>query len=149
MLFYITEGSSGQTYEQLANILQLPEELTKIRNAFRDFQQIITDDSAAIELNMNQILFSDVNRPIDIGFQGKLELFYGTDIYPISYTKASQTVDEINDYIRSKTNGKIDRFIEANQLSLSLLMPVSTTIFHGKWKVSYRCAFLAIFKRIV
>lgn len=136
MLLLLAEGSSGRTYEQLANVLRLPADLTKIRSVYKYLQNALTENNTAIELNMNQVLFCDLNRPIDIDFEQKLEHTYDADYYPISFIETVETLTKINHYVKEKTNGKINQIINANDLMDAHMILVSAIYFQGQWKVN-------------
>lgn len=141
LLLLLAEGASGKTYEQLATVLRLPSDLTKIRRVYKYLQDAFEQNNTAIELTMNQVLFCDINRPIDIEFQDKLEDTYEADYFPVNFIDRYQAVDQINKYIRQKVKGKIDRIVEVNDLNEANMMLISAIFFQGRWKVSH-CVFL-------
>lgn len=135
LLLLLAEGSSGQTYEQLARILRLPPDLTKIRRVFKYLQSAFTVNNTAIELITNQVLFSDINRPIDIDFQEKLERSYEADYFPLSFIDQNNAMNKINNYVRENTKGTIDCIVESGDLNAAQMVLVSAIFFQGHWKV--------------
>lgn len=134
-MLLLAEGSSGQTYEQLARILRLPPDLTKIRRVFKYLQSAFTVNDTATELITNQVLFCDINRPIDIDFEEKLERDYEADYFPLSFIDQNNAVNKINNYVRENTKGKIDSIVESGDLNAAQMVLVSAIFFQGHWKV--------------
>lgn len=136
LLLLLAEGSSGRTYDQLRSVLRLPADLSKIRMVYKYVHGAFAQNNTAIELKTKQVLFCDINRPIDIDFQDKLENTYGDDYYPVDFLDKYNTVNQINSYVRDKVNGKIDRIIESNDLGDAHMLLISAVFFQGRWKVS-------------
>lgn len=137
LLLLLAEGSSGRTYEQFAAVLRLPNDLTKIRRIYKYIQGAFRQKNAAIELITNQVLFSDINRPIDINFQDILEHTYEADHFPVDFTQTFQTVNKINAYVRDKVKGKIEKIIDPGDAYSANLLLISAIFFQGQWKVSH------------
>lgn len=148
LLLLLAEGSSGRTYDQLAKVLRLPVDLSNIRKVYKYLQSAFVQNNTAIELKTNQVLFSDINQPIDIGFQDKLENTYEADYFPVNFVDQFTTVKKINSYIREKVNGKIDRIIDSSDLRDAHMILVSAIFFQGRWKVSHDVYFKICLNRV-
>lgn len=131
----MAEGSTGRTYQQLANVLRLPADLTRIRMVYRYLLSALAENHTAVELTMNQVLFCDINRPIDIDFQEKLEHVYDADYYPVNFMDSIATAGKINAYVKQQTQGRIDEIIQSNDLKMVHMLLVSAIFFQGRWKV--------------
>ncbi|XP_031636188.1 uncharacterized protein LOC116349073 [Contarinia nasturtii] len=138
LLLLLAEGSSGRTYEQLSAVLRLPNDLTKIRRVYKYIQSAFLQKNTAIELITNQVLFSDINRPIDIDFQDKLERTYEADHFPVDFTQTFQTVTKMNSYVKDKTKGKIERIIDPVDVYAANLVLISAIFFQGRWKDPFK-----------
>lgn len=132
----MAEGSTGQTYQQLAYVLRLPADLTRIRMVYRYLLSAFGENHIAVELTMKQVLFCDINRPIDVDFQEKLEHVYGADYYPVNFIDTIATAGKINAYVKQQTQGRIDKIIQSNELKMVHMLLVSAIFFQGRWKVS-------------
>lgn len=138
MLLILNEGATGITHEQLKKVLHLPKDLSKIRQVYKYLQHAFTKENSAIELISDQILFSDVNRPINIEFQYDVEHTYEADYFPVNFQDQSGTIQKINDYVQQKVKGKISNVIDASVLSEAQIVLISVLFFQGHWKVSIR-----------
>lgn len=135
----MAEGSTGRTYQQLAKVLRLPADLTRIRLIYRHLLSAFGENHSAVELTMNQALFYDINRPIDIVFQEKLEHVYDADYYPVNFVDSAATAAKVNAYVKQQTQGRIDKIIEVNDLTMVHMLLVSAIFFQGRWKVWNIC----------
>lgn len=132
----LAEGSAGRTNQQLRNVLRLPTELTRIRMVYRYLLSAFSENNTAVQLNMNQVIFCDINRPVDIDFQEKLEHIYDADYYPVNFIDSIGTARKINAYVKQQTQGRIEEIVRANDLKMVHMLLVSAIFFQGKWKVS-------------
>lgn len=139
----LAEGSAERTYQQLADVLRLPADLSRIRMVYRYLQGAFAENSTAVELTMSQVLFCDINRPIDIDFQEKLEHIYHADYYPVNFIDSIATIAKINAYVKQQTQGRIEQIVQSNDLKMVNMLLVSVIFFQGRWKV--REFFLCMF----
>lgn len=135
MLVLLAEGANGNTYKQLETILRLPVDLSQIRLVYKYMEQALMINNSAVQLNTNQVLFSDINRPIDIDFQYKLEHVYEADYYPVNFFNTLDAYNQINNYVKEKTGGKINDIVEIGELSEAQMILISAIFFQGRWKV--------------
>lgn len=135
-MLLLAEGSAERTFEQLAKVLRLPADLTRIRMVYRYLLSAFAENNTAVELSMNQVLFCDINRPIDIDFQEKLENIYDADYYPMNFIDSVATSGKINAYVKQQTQGRIEQIIQSNDLKMVNMLLVSAIFFQGQWKVS-------------
>lgn len=134
--YFLYEGASAQTYAQLASVLRLPSDLTQIRRVYKYLQQALLQYNPAVDIDLNQVLFFDENRPIDIDFQYKLEHTYAADYFVVNFFDPYQTYQKINYYVREKTKGKITDVINFDALNDAQMILISAIFFQGRWKVS-------------
>lgn len=131
----LAEGSTGRTYQQLADVLRLPADLTRIRMIYRYLLSAFSENHSAVELTMNQVLFCDINRPIDIAFQEKLEHVYDADYYPVNFIDSVATAAKVNAYVKQQTQNRIKEIVRSSDLTMVHLLLVSAIFFQGRWKV--------------
>lgn len=85
---------------------------------------------------VNQVMFFDVNRPIDIDFQYKLEQDYEADYYAVNFLDVLIAMNKINDYVRQKVNGQINDIVNLDAVKEAQMILVSAIFFQGQWLVS-------------
>lgn len=135
-MLLIAEGSTGRTYNQLQRILELPSNLANLRSAYKNVQRHLTPtNSSAVELDMSQALISDINNSVNDDYSRILTEEYCADHLSVDFHDAGVAVEIINTHIYKNTHGKIQRFVEPNNLADAHLLLTSATYFKGKWKV--------------
>lgn len=135
LLVLLAEGSGGNTFTQLETVLRLPPDLTNLRQLYKLLIASFQINSTDIELQAKQVMFSDANRPIDIGFQYKLENIYEADYFPVNFYSISETYEQINNYVNQKTHGKFKQVVELSDLGQAQMILISAIFFKGTWKV--------------
>lgn len=115
-------------------------------------------NTSTIELAVEQVMFSDKNRPVERDYEDKLLRIYEADIVPIDFHKTVEAYYEINDYVEAKTHGKISKIVQPEDLHDLQMVLISAIFFKGEWKVfiihntlpillltrPIRCSFLSI-----
>lgn len=141
LLVLEAEGADGNTLKQLQDVLHLPEDLTNLRLAYKHIQKALIVNTSTVELSVNQVLFSDQNRPVDIDFAYKLDNTYEADHLPVNFHNTPETFNKINDYINEQSHGKIRRIVNMDDLKDAQMVLISAIFFKGQWKV---CSFLLV-----
>lgn len=135
----LAEGASDQTLDQLKNVLHLPNDLTQLRTAYYEIQQRLRTNTTAIEVTSNAAMFSNVNYHIDDKFVSTLARAYRVEHIPVNFQNTSTAAVTINDYIRIRTQGRIENVVQPGDLIDIQLLLSSSIFFRGQWKV---CSFL-------
>lgn len=131
----LAEGATDNSFLQLEKTLRLPEDLTYLRQAYRQFQRALVVNTSTVELAVNQALFSDTNRPVDYAYGKILDSDYEADHIPVDFRNAALAVKTINDHISHRTRGKIQEVLKKEDLSEAQLLLTSAIYFKGQWKV--------------
>lgn len=136
MLVLEAEGADGNTLRQLNSVLRLPDDLTYLRIAYKRIQSALIVNTSTIDLAVNQVLFTDQNRPVDIDYAYKLDNFYDADHIPINFHDVYASYSTINNFINEKSHGKIKKIVNYDDLTDAQMMMISAIYFKGQWKVS-------------
>lgn len=137
-MILVAEGSAGKSFEQLNDVLRLPNDLTNLRTAYKNFQQLLLVNTSTIELAVNQAVFSDLNNPINNAYARILESDYEADHIPVNYRNPVNAVKTINDHISFRTQGKIQNVVKPDDLAEAQLLLTSAIFFKGQWKVCFQ-----------
>lgn len=130
------EGADGNTLKQLQDVLRLPPDLTYLRAAYSSVQKALVVNTSTVELAVSQVLFTDLNRPVDYDFQYRLENVYNADHLPVNFEDIVNAHNTINAYINDRSHGKIKRIVNYDDLQNAQMMLISAIYFKGQWKVS-------------
>lgn len=140
LLVLQAEGAAGNTYAQLKKVLRLPEDLTYLRIAYKQIQKSLDVNASTVEVAVNQALFSDQNRPVDPEYASKLDNIYEADHLPVDFYNSLDTFSRINKYVSDKTQGRIPRIVNLDDLNEAQMILISAIFFKGQWKVRIRGA---------
>lgn len=113
----------------------MPQDLTALRTSYKNVQKALTSKTPGIEVAINQVLFSDKNRPVNNDYSNILDVFYGGDQLPVNFFNQAGAIREINQYVSKKTGGKINNAVGPDDLRSTQLLLISSLFFQGKWKV--------------
>lgn len=92
-------------------------------------------NTSTIELAVEQVMFSDKNRPVERDYEDKLLRIYEADIVPVDFHDNIGAYYAINDYVELKTRGKISKIVQPEDLHDLQMVLVSAIFFKGEWKV--------------
>lgn len=137
LLVLTAEGAAGNTYTQLQQVLRLPEDLSYLRMAYKHVQDSLIVNTSTVQVDINQVLFSDQNRPVDNEFSYKLDNVYEADHLPVDFMKPIDTYNKINKYVDEKTHGKIPKIVNMDDLREAQMILISALFFRGQWKVCW------------
>lgn len=136
LLILTAEGAGGNTYTQLQQVLGLPADLTHIRDGYKHIQNAFRVNTSTIELALNQVMFTDRNRPVDYEFEEKLQRVYEADAVSLNFNDPVESARIINEYVINKTNGKLGkRIVKTADLLDAQMLLISAIYFKGQWTV--------------
>lgn len=135
LLVLTAEGADGDTYNQLQQVLRLPEDLSYLRMAYKHIQKSLNVNTSNVEVAINQALFSDINRPIESEYSYKLDNNYDAEHMPVNFHNADEAYNRINQYVSDQTRGKIRKIVNKDDLNDAQILLISALFFRGQWKV--------------
>lgn len=136
LLVLQAEGADGNTYQQLQQVLRLPNDLSHLRRSYKQIQKSMNVNTSMVEVSANQVLFSDLNRPVDPDFAYKLENVYAADHMSINFHNRFDSYNKINQYVDDKTHGRIRKIVNMDDLKEAQMLMISALFFKGNWKVN-------------
>jgi serpin B len=131
MLYY---GAEGHTKEAIANALQIKEmPPTDINEEFRDLMGSLDDVDNHVSLSIaNSIWVKKVlESSINDAFKRDLATYFKSEVLPRQFSDPA-TVNEINDWVKTKTGGKIDKIIEYIPRD-AVMFIINAIYFKGEW----------------
>lgn len=135
-LVLVAEGASDESFRQMEKALYLPKDLHNLRIAQKNMQRLLMVNTSTVELNVNQALITDINRPLDNHYVDILRYAYDADQLDVDFEIPTEAAQKINDHISQHTNGKIKDLIKPEDLEVApRLMLTSSIYFNGRWRV--------------
>ncbi|XP_055951005.1 intracellular coagulation inhibitor 2-like [Argiope bruennichi] len=141
MLYY---GARGETAEELREVLgyeraDLPDEL--VHSTFNHFLKAVLrnrDSTDRYVFDAANALLVDERFEMFEEYRRNIRELYRATVQNVDFSsEASKIVEEINDYVREKTNGKIDRvFDELGPSSVFVLL--NAVYFKGAFKTQFK-----------
>lgn len=135
LLVLLAEGSSGETFNQLQRTLRLPQDISHLRIAYKNIQQLLRVNTSTVEIAVEQALFPDSNRPIYDDYADLLENQYEADYIPVPFANREHAYTLINDHVRDITRGRIREVVTYDDLQDAQMILLSALFFKGQWKV--------------
>ncbi|XP_043096208.1 serine protease inhibitor 2.1-like [Puntigrus tetrazona] len=130
-------GAGGETKEQLLSGIGYNRSVFSTEEMHQMFHSLLEeiDQRTGVDIDVGTALYaSDKSKPHP-KFLENMKEFYHSDGFTVDF-KAAETLDKINEYVKEKTHGKIDRAVDS--LDPNTLMFLLTYIyFKGKWDMPF------------
>lgn len=134
-MLLIAEGASDKSFKQLEEVLHLPNDLRNLRAAYTSVQHLLSTNTSAVEVGVNQIVFSDANRALENDYVKLLLNNYRADHFQVNFGAPDDAASAINNHIDFRTRGKFQNIVTPEELIQIHLVLASTVFFKGAWKV--------------
>lgn len=136
-MILVAEGAADKSLAQLKKVLHLPSYLNQFGLSYHDLKDHLLSNSTGFQLDVNQALFADRQRPIETSYIRILTTDYQSDYVPIDFEPVDIAAKTINNHIRNRTHGKIQHLVNPANLYDTHLLLSSAIHFNGAWKVCF------------
>ncbi|XP_031165510.1 serpin A3-5-like isoform X3 [Sander lucioperca] len=134
----LSVGAQGATHRQLFSGLGFSSSLltqTDVDQAFQTFLHSATNPSQEDASDGTAVFVDKYFKPKP-KFLQTLKLLYFADGFNVDFSKATESADYINKYVKKKTNRKIDKLVE--DLDPNTVMYLISYIYYkGKWATRF------------
>uniref|UniRef100_A0A8D0B186 Thyroxine-binding globulin n=1 Tax=Sander lucioperca TaxID=283035 RepID=A0A8D0B186_SANLU len=134
----LSVGAQGATHRQLFSGLGFSSSLltqTDVDQAFQTFLHSATNPSQEDASDGTAVFVDKYFKPKP-KFLQTLKLSYFADGFNVDFSKATESADYINKYVKKKTNRKIDKLVE--DLDPNTVMYLISYIYYkGKWATPF------------
>ncbi|XP_031165522.1 serpin A3-6-like [Sander lucioperca] len=134
----LSVGAQGATHRQLFSGLGFSSSLltqTDVDQAFQTFLHSATNPSQEDASDGTAVFVDKYFKPKP-KFLQTLKLSYFADGFNVDFSKATESADYINKYVKKKTNRKIDKLVE--DLDPNTVMYLISYIYYkGKWATRF------------
>ncbi len=122
-------GARNETKTQMSQVLHFDENLDKSNEAFSEIQRQLNlfKGDTSIRLAMANAIWKRDEEKVYQKYIDMLNKYYGAPLYPITTSKA------VNDWVKSKTNNKIDNVISDETLKKANVILTNAIYFKGNW----------------
>ncbi|GIY88727.1 leukocyte elastase inhibitor [Caerostris darwini] len=140
MLFY---GARGDTAEELRKVLgyekaDLPDEL--VHESFHRLLNEVLKSGGSSDpyvLNVANGILLDDHMELIADYKSDVQELYKAEVRDVDFAKNSaQIVNEVNQWVKEKTNGKIDKLFD-NLSPSTVMVLLNAVYFKGTWKYKF------------
>lgn len=135
-------GAHGETANQMAATLHFDVTQERLHPAFSSLTEMLTDTGKNYQLVVANALWGQTGYKFLPEFLGVVSKYYGAGLSEVDYVddaNREQARQTINQWVESKTNGKIKELIQSGDLSpLTRLVLTNAIWFKGKWELEFK-----------
>lgn len=129
-------GAAGRTQKAMAETLELQGmSLARLNKANTMLADSLIDPESGVELNLANSLWADKNVRFKTGFLDNTQEFYEAEIRNLDLSQP-RSIEVINDWINTKTEGKINKVVDFSDLD-AILFLINAVYFKGAWTVGF------------
>lgn len=129
-------GAAGDTQREMAEVLHVSDyEQSEVNRAYASFLSRTFEQNYNATLNIANSLWLKEGYPFLEDFVTKTEDYYLAKVSEMDFSDPT-TADEINKWVKQKTNGKIEKMIE-NIESNTVAYLINAIYFYGEWEHSF------------
>lgn len=137
LLALLQQGANGETELQISNALQMTPESTASSYA-RVTGDIRSRSSRNVLRVANNVFIADVFA-VNRDFKNRAMQSFYSEVSRLSYNKPEEAARQINNWVASRTNNKINQLIAPDALSSNTQMVLVNAIyFKGLWEMPFR-----------
>jgi serpin B len=136
-LAMVYNGTDGDTKKQMEDMLHkanlTPED---INQSYKDLVAALSSHDPKVELSISNAIFYRNSFSIKNDFITTNQNYYQAEVSGLDFTKTTETLNKINGWVNTKTNGKIDKIIEQVKEE-DMMYLLNAIYFNGEWKYQF------------
>jgi len=127
------EGTRGTTSQEIADVFGFPTEDSQRRSSFNYVLKSLTESESDYTLKIaNAIWIAQGFKPLS-SYVDTAKKYYDSKISNVDFT-SEEGVDSINQWVREKTENKIEKLVEPGSTNeLTRLILTNAIYFNGTW----------------
>ncbi|XP_011496608.1 PREDICTED: alaserpin-like [Ceratosolen solmsi marchali] len=130
-------GAGGVTAEEMRSVLRLPVNEEESYRAFREVVREL-DNVPNVTLKVANKIFGSNRLKMKEKFKSITSRHFHSQSEELDFSKAD-SANVINQWCSDKTNGKVDKIIESDQLTVDTTMILLNAVyFKGSWKNKFK-----------
>jgi len=132
------EGSNGNTYEEMKNILNIPQNDSAVEASFGKLYNLLNQNLEGYKINTANAFWANKNYEFLDEYLNLLESYYMAEANNLDFSKNVEAAEIINSWVEEQTNGKITDLIQSSSLSeLTKLVLTNAIYFKGDWEKQF------------
>ncbi|CAJ0968306.1 unnamed protein product [Ranitomeya imitator] len=127
-------GARSTTYQEILDVLnQNHTQEAEMHGALGHLHRTLNQPESNLQINIGNAVFVDKKMEILERFLNETEHYYQAEIVKTDFTDGPQVKGQINDHVKSKTDGKIPEVIKDLDPD-TLMVLINFVLFKGEWK---------------
>ena len=136
-LAMVYNGTEGNTKKQMENLMHKANLTSEdINQSYKDQVAGLTSHDPKVELSISNAIFYRKSFNIKPNFIATNQNYYQAEVSGLDFTKTEETLNVVNDWVNTKTNGKIDKIIEDVKAE-DVMYLLNAIYFNGEWKYRF------------
>ncbi|XP_015115995.1 uncharacterized protein LOC107040423 [Diachasma alloeum] len=133
-LTILSEGTGGQTREELLAALRLPSDPVRIRAISKDTLSLLQDSRIGSEITLANRLWVGRGIALSGDYNSLLRAYYGGDVQVVDFSDVAGASRAINDWVHHITRNIIQSIVDNEKISPDTqLLLTSVIYFNGRW----------------
>ena len=135
-LAMVYNGAAGETQKAMAETLDLTGmSLEEVNGGYADLQEKLLSSDPEVELAIANSMWAREGREFYDDFMERNRRFYDAEVDTLDF-RDPQSVVIINDWVNTKTKGKIPELLDQISPNVALIL-INATYFKGTWKQEF------------
>jgi serpin B len=134
MVYNGTEGNAKTQIEQMLHKANLSPE--DINQSYKDLVAALISHDPKVELSISNAIFYRNSFTIKDNFITTNQNYYQAEVSGLDFTKTDETLNTVNNWVNTKTKGKIDKIIEKVKPE-DVMYLLNAIYFNGQWTYSF------------
>lgn len=136
-LAMVYNGTGGNTQAQMEQMLHKADMTPDdINQNYKDLVAALISHDPKVELSISNAIFYRNTFPVKEAFKTTNKNFYQAEVSGLDFTKNLETLNTINDWVKNKTKGKIEKIIEVVKAE-DVMYLLNAIYFNGEWKYRF------------
>ncbi|XP_005922840.1 serine protease inhibitor A3K [Haplochromis burtoni] len=131
----LSVGARGETHQQLFSGLGFNSSQLMQADVDQSFRTLLQNAKSG-DTSEGTAVFVDNRFKPQPEFLEVLKQSYFAEGFNVDFTQATESVNTINNYVETKTNGKIDKLVESLDVNTVMYL-ISYIYFKGKWETPF------------
>ncbi|TQD23991.1 serpin family protein [Methanolobus vulcani] len=124
------EGAQDSTKEQIKNVFNYPFNDSVLETSSKELMDTINSDESNV--NTANALWVQKEFPFNTQFVLNSKTYYNANVTNLDFGESEKSANIINEWIKEKTNGKIDNMIDSINENTTMIV-TNTIYFKGEW----------------
>uniref|UniRef100_F1L8Q8 Serpin B9 n=1 Tax=Ascaris suum TaxID=6253 RepID=F1L8Q8_ASCSU len=130
-------GAMNETKEEIRRAIVNGCDDNTIINYYSDIMHI-SQQPTTYTLNLANRIYTEKSLVLQKKFVEIMQEKFEGEIYTMDSDKPSETAKKINQWLRNKTNNKIDKLIDEQNPDLSDILIINAIYFNGSWQYPFK-----------